>query len=262
MYKKLKNKLKEYGIHIDELMHALKGRPIPEWFQNDLKTLKQQIGNDPRYPFGKMWPIYDNRQGQGGVTRGHYFHQDLYVAKLVYRANPVKHLDIGSRIDGFVAHVASFRTIELIDIRPVHNQIDQINFRQADLMQLPNDLINYCDSVSSLNAIEHFGLGRYNDPIDYLGHEKAIKNIAQILKPNGTFYFSVPIGPQRIEFNAHRVFSLAYLNDCLQQDFSIQSFSYVDDRGDFFEEVALTDEVIRSNAGCHFGCGIYTLKKK
>ena len=84
----------------------------------------------------------------------------------------------------------------------------------------------------------------------------------KILKPNGTFYFAVPIGPQRIEFNAHRVFSLAYLNDCLQQDFSIHSFSYVDDRGDFFEEVALTDEVIRSNAGCHFGCGIYTLKKK
>lgn len=262
MFKQLKNKLKEYGIHIDELKHALKGHPAPEWFQNDLKTLKQQIGNNPQYPFGKMWPIYNNRKGQGGVTRGHYFHQDLYVAKLVYRANPVKHLDIGSRIDGFVAHVASFRTIELIDIRPVHNQVDQINFRQADLMQLPSDLINYCDSVSSLNAIEHFGLGRYNDPIDYLGHEKAIKNIAQILKPNGTFYFSVPIGPQRIEFNAHRVFSLEYLNAFLQQDFSIHSFSYVDDRGDFFEEVALTDDVIRSNAGCNHGCGIYTLKKK
>lgn len=262
MWKKLKNKLKKYGIHIDEFKAAIKGNPPPDWFQNDLATLKQQMGDDSRFPFGKMWPIYNARNGQGGTMRGHYFHQDLYVAKLIYKANPIKHLDIGSRVDGFIAHVASFRTIELIDIRPIHSKVANIEFRQADLMELPTDLINYCDSVSSLNAIEHFGLGRYNDPIDYLGHEKAIKNIANILTPGGTFYFAVPIGPQRIEFNAHRVFSLSYLNDLLQQDFHIQSFSYVDNLGDFFEEVALTNEVIQTNAGCTFGCGIYTLKKK
>ena len=37
-----------------------------------------------------------------GVVKGHYFHQDLYCARKIYRRRPVRHLDIGSRLDGFV----------------------------------------------------------------------------------------------------------------------------------------------------------------
>ncbi len=192
---------------------------------------------------------------------GHYFHQDLYVARLINLANPEKHLDIGSRTDGFVAHVASFREIELIDIRDIDSNVKNIFFRKADLMKLPSDLINYCDSISSLHAIEHFGLGRYNDPIDYWGHLKAIKNITTILKKGGCFYFSTPIGPQRIEFNAHRIFSLEYLISVFSADFSIKSFSYVNDLGDFYEDAELTLENIKSNFGCQHGCGIFTLIK-
>ena len=33
--------------------------------------------------------------------------------------NLKRHVDIGSRLDGFVAHVASFREIEVLDIRPL-----------------------------------------------------------------------------------------------------------------------------------------------
>jgi hypothetical protein len=107
------------------------------------------------------------------------FTRDLYVARLVNLAMPKKHLDIGSRTDGFVAHVASFREIELIDIRVINSNIKNVVFRQANLMELPPDLIDYCDSISSLHAIEHFGLGRYGDPIDYFGHLKAINNITK-----------------------------------------------------------------------------------
>jgi hypothetical protein len=37
-------------------------------------------------------------------------------------------------------------------------------------MKLHEDMINCCDSISSLHAIEHFGLGRYGDTIDVNGH--------------------------------------------------------------------------------------------
>lgn len=129
-------------------------------------------------------------------------------------------------------------------------------------MELPSDLIDYYDSISSLHAIEHFGLGRYGDPIDYFGHLRAISNIALMLKSGGRFYFSVPIGPQRIEFNAHRVFSIDYLIKILSQYFEITSFSYVDDRGDFFENVALENDNYKNNFGCKYGCGIFILIKK
>lgn len=193
---------------------------------------------------------------------GHYFHQDLYVARQIFAANPKNHLDIGSRTDGFVANVASFRAIEVIDIRNIQSKVKNISFRQADLMQLPPDLIECYDSISSLHAIEHFGLGRYGDPVDYWGYLKAIENITKMLTPGGTFYFSVPIGPQRIEFNAHRVFSVSYLMSILTPAFTIEKFAYVNDAGDIFEDVELTDKDAKSSFNCQYGCGIFTLKKK
>lgn len=239
--------------------HSLKNSG---WYYKDLKELKKQKGADTTFEFGRKFPILSEKFDEGGIMKGHYFHQDLYVARLIHEANPQKHLDIGSRTDGFIAHVAAFRNIELVDIRPIKSQVKNISITCANLMELPAGLVNYCDSISSLHALEHFGLGRYGDPIDYFGYLKAINNIAKIVKAGGTFYFSVPIGPQRIEFNAHRVFSIKYLLDVLSENFSIKAFSYVNDEGDFFENVELTEKNILSNLGCTYGCGIFTCIKK
>ena len=91
---------------------------------------------------------------------------------------------------------------------------------------------------------------------------KAIKRITEILTTGGIFYFSVPIGEQRIEFNAHRVFSVEYLIDLLKKDYSILRFSYVNDNGDFFENVKLSKQSIQNNFNCNWGCGIFELIKK
>jgi SAM-dependent methyltransferase len=88
-----------------------------------------------------------------------------------------------------------------------------------------------------------------------------LKSIFKILKSGGRFYFSTPIGPQRIEFNAHRVFSLHYLLELFKDDYELMSFSYVDDAGDLHENQTLTDQHIKSNFNCHYGCGIFELKK-
>lgn len=259
--RKILNRLKFYGFNGILFLKVLKQK-LKGWYKKDLKELKKQKGNDTTFAFGKRFPILTDIHDEGGTMKGHYFHQDLYVANLINRANPAKHVDIGSRVDGFVAHVASFRKIELFDIREIKSQVKNISFRKADLMDLPVDLIDYCDSISSLHAIEHFGLGRYGDPIDYFGYLKGINNITKILKSNGVFYFSVPIGPQRIEFNAHRVFSVKYLISILSQEYTIRSFAYVDDKGDFHEDAELLESNITNNFGCNFGCGIFTLIKK
>lgn len=241
------------------ILNSLKN---PGWYYKDLKELKKQKGADTTFEFGRKFPILSEKFDEGGIMKGHYFHQDLYIARLIFEANPQKHLDIGSRTDGFIAHVAAYRKIELVDIRPIKSLVKNISITCANLMELPAGMVNYCDSISSLHAIEHFGLGRYGDPIDYFGYLKALKNIAKIVKTGGTFYFSVPIGPQRIEFNAHRVFSIKYLLDVLSENFSIKAFSYVNDEGDFFENVELTEKNILSNLGCTYGCGIFTCIKK
>ena len=183
------------------------------------------------------------------------------MARRVFENKPVKHVDVGSRVDGFVAHVASFREIEVFDIRPQTAAVKNMRFVTADFMYIPPSLHNYTDSLSSLNVIEHFGLGRYNDPIDANGHLKGLDNMKKVLNAGGKFYFSTPIGPQRIEFNAHRVFSVEYLLKIFRTGYTIDHFSYVDDSGDLHENVELTGEGIKTNFGCRFGFGIFEMTK-
>lgn len=230
--------------------------------RNDLKKLKKQKGQDSLFPFAKNRLILNEKFSDSGIASGHYFHQDLLVARKIFQNNPQKHVDIGSRTDGFVAHVAAFREIEVFDIRTQNKKIKNIIFKKADLTELPNNLIDYTDSISSLHAIEHFGLGRYNDAIDYWGYLKAIENITKILKSGGRFYFSTPIGKQRIEFNAHRVFAVEYLLELFKANYTLSTFSYVNDEGDLFENIELNEEEIKRNLGCTYGCGIFELIKK
>jgi len=254
----IKQKFRLYGIDLVVLRNAIRGL---SFYKNDFSQLKKQRGEDRTFAFGKRFPILGERFTESGTMSGHYFHQDLLVARRIYENNPLKHVDIGSRTDGFVAHVAVFREIEIIDIRNQISKTSNIKFRRADLMELPQNMINAYDSISSLHAIEHFGLGRYGDPVDYLGHLKALDNIYKILQTRGKFYFSVPIGPQRIEFNAHRVFSVKYLLELFQDKYTIDNFSYVNDKGDLFENGELSISNIENNFNCEFGCGIFEMTK-
>ncbi len=151
-------------------------------------------------------PCLHDRYDEGGQTRSEYFWQDLLVARRIYEAKPEKHVDVGSRVDGFVAHVASFRDLEVFDVRPVTARIPGVTFKQADLMRPLAGMARYCDSLSCLHALEHFGLGRYGDPVNPRGFELGLANMAALLKDGGVLYLSVPVGMARVEFNAQRIF--------------------------------------------------------
>lgn len=124
----------------------------------------------PDFSFGIFHAYFEDSSQESGMASGHYLHQNLLVAGKIFKNNPIKHVDIGSRMDGFIAHVASFREIEFFDIRKLTNTVDNIKFVQADLMEDNFKIVDYCDFVSSLHALEHFGLGRYCDRIKYQGH--------------------------------------------------------------------------------------------
>lgn len=236
-------------------------KAVPPYFI-DYSTLKKQLKGRSDFPILGYYPAIFDRYAESGHLVKHYFQQDLYVAQRIFRNSPVHHVDIGSRIDGFVAHVATFRPIEIVDIRPLNKTIPNVSFRQADLMALPPDLLHYTDSISALHAIEHFGLGRYGDPIDVEGHLKALHNIHQILKPGGRFYFSSPIGPQGIVYNAHRVFSVNYLVRLFEQHYIIDRFSYIDDNEQFVDDVDYRTQAAQANFNCTYGCGIFEMTRR
>lgn len=233
-----------------------------KWYRDDYRKFKELYTADLDFPLKMNFPCLNDKNDEAGTTKTHYFIQDLFVAQDIYERQPNKHVDVGSSISGFVAHVASFREIELLDIRCMESDIKNVTFRQADVMDGTNIPEKYCDSVSSLHALEHFGLGRYGDPIDPNGHLKGFANISKMLKPNGIFYFSVPMGKQRIDFNAHRVFGMPYLIKWVSKDYDVLSFSYIDDGGTFHCNVDLTEEDLDNSFGCFWGCAIFILKKK
>ena len=242
------------------LFTYLKGMPV---FIKEYGEIRRQAGvSGNNFPFGKLYPCLQEKNQESGVLAEHYFYQDLYVARKVFQNNPVRHVDIGSRIDGFVAHVASFREIEVLDVRDLHLGLPSVRFTRADLSAKDFPLTDYCDSLSCLHALEHFGLGRYGDPVDYDGHLVGWENMHRILKKGGKFYFSVPIGAQHIEFNAHRVFSVVYLLHLMEKRYDIESFAYINDRQEFIADAPLDEASIRSNFGCRYGCGVFELTKR
>ena len=199
----------QFGLNFLMFINALRRMPL---YLSEKNFFRKNFSGKM-----KFMPCLHDRYKEGGETKSEYFWQDLLVARYIFEANPLKHVDIGSRVDGFIAHVASFREIEVFDVRPIRTIIPGIVFKQADFMNLNSLSVNkknYCDSLSCLHAIEHFGLGRYGDPVNPQGYKHGISNMAKLLKSGGTLYLSTPIGQERVEFNANWVFDPQRILKC------------------------------------------------
>lgn len=232
-------------------------------FVSDWRVLRKQASaSATEMPFGRMKPIVNERSAPAGTASGHYFHQDLLVARRVFERAPRRHVDVGSRVDGLVAHIAAFREIDVFDVRAIEQRIPNVRFYQADLMQLDPALEGCCDSLSCLHALEHFGLGRYGDPVDFEGHLKGLENLARLLEPGGRLYLSVPVGSSRIEYNAHRVFALGDLLDMTRTHFELDRLAYVDDAGDLHLDPPIDETAVGTSFGLRYGCGIVELIKR
>jgi len=234
-------------------------------FINDFTLFDNQRKQSTyKFPYGNLNPCMGERD-RDGINSKEYFYQDFHVAKRILENKPEKHVDIGSRFDGFITHLCLFREVEVFDIRPLTVTLPNLKFIQADMMEsISKSFLDYADSISCLHALEHFGLGRYGDPIDYDGHLKGLDNIYRILRKGGKFYLSVPIGEDRIEFNAHRVFSLGYLYALFEDKYKINNFSYIDNTGplgNFHENIFVFAHDINNNFGIVQGCGIFEMTK-
>jgi len=207
----------------------------------------------------RSYMVLSDYADNAGISKGHYFHQDLLVANLIHKHSPKRHVDIASRVDGFVAHVASYREIEVIDVRPLEKSVHKnIKFHQADLINPQG--IGKTDSLSCLHAIEHFGLGRYTDPIDVDGHNKGITNLINLVEEGGRMYISFPIGKNdEVHFNAHRVFHPTTIlkHPSVEKSMRLVRFDFVDDNGDLHLSKSIEDV----NVEISYGCGIYTFEK-
>lgn len=247
----------QFGLSPRIFLRSLRGLPV---YLRELREFRKSYNGQLN-----LKPCLQDRYEEGGATQSEYFWQDLLVARWIFAAKPIRHIDIGSRVDGFVAHVASFRDIEVCDVRPIQAQVPGVLFKQMDLMR--SDTISSLDnggydSLSCLHALEHFGLGRYGDPINPRGHELGIANMASLLQADGTLYLSIPIGQERVEFNANRVFNPVNMVRLAEQHgLSCKKLVIIAAQG-VVEEVLLTEEKMQMLADTAYNLGIFIFTKK
>jgi SAM-dependent methyltransferase len=134
-------------------------------------------------------------------------------------------LDVGSYrhfILGLLAHFP----ITSIDVRrrKAISRNETVITGDAKKLNLPDHSF---DLVSSLCAVEHFGLGRYGDEIDPSADQKAFAEMVRVLKPGGRLVFTTTISRARpsIAFNAHRIYRYEMLHSfctgliCVEEKF-------------------------------------------
>ena len=165
-------------------------------------------------------PALHDQTLQTSVLADEYFLQDLLCSHILKEYPMGIHLDIGSRIDGFVAQASLVKDVISLDFRQDHICLENIDFRHANLLDLQS-LIQHISSnvtsISCLHTLEHIGLGRYGDPIGPNLWQDAIKNLLSIIPVDGIGIFSAPTGTARVEFNSHRVFDLMQLISQFQE---------------------------------------------
>jgi len=176
-------------------------------------------------------PALQDRNLSAGQSDGHYFWQDLIAAKWISELKIENLLDIGSRIDGFIAHVLSFTNVTLLDVRPLPMDIPGLNVRVQDIMNPAIGEPEQFACVSSLHSIEHFGLGRYGDPLNSMGHIVGLQNISKHVSVDGQLIVSFPIGLPTIEFDSQRILDPEFPVKILE-NFSLQEFILIPWRGE------------------------------
>ena len=206
------------------------------------------------------WPLLTDSD-KPAAALGEYFWQDFYVAMRIIQANPRRHIDVGSRIDGFIAHLACTRCVEVIDIRPPPTDIPNVTFIQSSLLDLYNFPGAEAECVSCLHTLEHIGLGRYGDPVDHEGWRKGLTALAKLIKDKGNLWLSVPIGRQRIEFNAHRIFDPFTIQlEAERNALKMQELHYLEHDDVLRRSLSMHQDMVRLS-GIDYGLGVFLFKK-
>ena len=177
-------------------------------FRSDFKKFRiLSTKSGSRFPvlWQNRFPCLEDNTANTAFDR-HYIYHVSWAARIIALTKPVLHIDISS-ILYFSSIISAFVPVKYYEYRPADLCLDNLESCTADLLNLPfpNDSVS---SMSCMHVVEHIGLGRYGDPLDPDGDLKAIAELTRSLSPGGNLLFVVPVGKQKLAFNAHRIYTV------------------------------------------------------
>lgn len=132
----LKNKLKEKVKKAPVWLQILAASAYREvkYIQGLPKIKKdlmkyESLNKRKNFAYKKKYRWFIDESVEAAGTTSSYYWQDLWAASKIIENRPKIHYDIGSRIDGFIAHLQAAKIqTNLIDIRPLDNTLPYVGF--------------------------------------------------------------------------------------------------------------------------------------
>lgn len=245
---------------ISKILYKLKERfSNLLWIRGQFRLFQYSESQSARR-FPKLTDILFPVVGENSVETGfdrHYIYHTAWAARKLEEYKPSEHIDISSSLY-FAGIVSAFLPVHFFDFRPPNLHLSNLRTGSCNITNLhfPDSSI---ESLSCMHVIEHIGLGRYGDQIDYDGDLKAIKEIRRVTKSGGILLFVVPVGMAEIQFNAHRIYSPDQITGYFP-DFHLLEFALIPD--------SPKDGGILINPSRDFinqqryACGCFSFKKK
>lgn len=100
--------------------------------------------------------------------------------------------------------------IDYHKIQSQHPEIQTLTIDEYDQNPIQFDI------AFSISSFEHDGLGRYGDPLNPNADIQAMQKMKRILKRDGLLFLSIPVGEDKLVWNAHRIYGRTRLPNLLQ----------------------------------------------
>ncbi|TAH18133.1 MAG: glycosyltransferase [Cytophagales bacterium] len=187
-------------------------RQLKIGFKKDIRTLKS-LSNQTVKRFelndNDMHPCLTDKTSNTNFDT-HYIYHPAWAARILQETKPEYHIDISSTLH-FCSIISAFVPVLFYDFRPADLRLSNLTCASANLTNL-HFKDNSIDSLSCMHVVEHIGLGRYGDPLDYGGDLKAMNELQRVLAAGGNLLFVTPIGKKaKIAFNAHRIYTYSQI---------------------------------------------------
>jgi SAM-dependent methyltransferase len=227
---------------------------LPGRYLQFLIERRQFIAMNGEAPFEELNPHFFDKSAATQSGWGHYFYQDIWALTKLAEFQPELHHDVGSRYDGFVGQATALCDVISYDIRPPSFRLPRFEFRYGNILDLPlkDESVR---SLSCLHVAEHIGLGRFGDELEPEGTARALRELSRVLESGGQLLFSMPIGRERVCFNAQRIWHPEKPIELLKS-LKLVEFKAIDDAGEFRETVSPAEF-----AAADFSCGLYRFLK-
>jgi hypothetical protein len=229
-------------------------RNLPAYKKEYKQFARLATSENSRFPLNwkNRYPCLTDKTDQTPFDN-HYIYHPAWAARILAKTKPDMHIDISSTLH-FCSIVSAFIPVKFYDYRPAPLKLDGLISERGDLMDLPF-VTGTVNSISCMHTIEHIGLGRYGDVLDYNGDVKAINELIRVTKPGGDILFVTPVGKPVLLFNAHRIYDyeqiISHFKDC-----TLQEFSLIPEKGPIVNNA--DPKLVQDET---YGCGCFWFKK-